>query len=291
MKKFIGIVLVLTLLVTLCACGKSSGIGLELDEITFDPTQASSTAPDNTSASQAGNTATGTTVENTQVTTNTAASPTLISNETLPSGTPEVVTTNNSGTPVDSHLKDAVGNILKGDKYSMKFTVQAEAEGEKQTMPVAIYVSGKKKLVEATMYNLMKLSLLYDGSETYMIIPLMKGYIKMSADQAGGYDDMFSFGDSSFIDTDNMKYIETTKVNYKGTEYLCETYESDGVTTKYYFKDSQLKRIESIEADGTTTIMENIEISPQVDDSVFKIPSGYKEISEDDLGSLSSLLG
>ena len=43
--------------------------------------------------------------------------------------------------------------------------------------------------------------------------------------------------------------------------------------------------------DGTTTIMENIEISPQVDDSVFKIPSGYKEISEDDLGSLSSLLG
>lgn len=294
MKMLIGIIIALSMTLTLCACSDSPGLGLELDETTTANLLSTTGADDNTSSTGSttgigdltnGTTTFGTTDSDDSTTTSNAPV------STLPSGTATEVTTDKSGKPVNSLLDSAVGDILKGNEYSMKFTMQAELEGETQTMPVSIYVSGDKKYVETKMYELMKISFLSDGTDFYLIIPLMSGYIKMPADQSGEYNDMFNLGDMGIADTSDMNYIGTTKVSYKGTEYICETYEIDGITTKYYFSDGKLKRIENIDTDGTSSTMENIEISSKVDDSVFNIPKNYREISEDDLGALSGILG
>ena len=89
-----------------------------------------------------------------------------------------------------------------------------------------------------------------------------------------------------------MDYIETTNVKIKGNEYICESY-SDGVNVnKYYFnKKDELKRIEFIAPDGTTSIFKVYECSSKVDDSIFTVPKGYKPLTEEALQGFMGNLG
>ncbi len=233
-----------------------------------------------------------------EVTTNTSGKPIEVT--TKPDGKPIEVTTKPSGNPTDLPLDKSFFNILKGKKYYMKFTAQMDMDDTKQTIPVAIYVSDKKSLVELTMggadlglgAGLAKMSLLNNTNGNYLLISILgvvKGYVKMPADQAGEYDDMFNF--SGIEDTSDMTYVKTTKVTYKGVEYICEEYRGSDATTKYFFNKGKLVRIEQVSDDGSKMIMENIEISAKFDENIFSIPSGYKEISEKDLEGLSGLLG
>lgn len=225
----------------------------------------------------------------------------LISDETMPTGTKVEVTTTASGEPVKPLVDSALSDVLKSGKYSIKFNAQIDMDGSKQTLPAAIYVSGKKSLVELSLAGagmglgsgLAKMSVLNNADGNYLLISILGGlkgwYVPIPADQAGEYDAMFDF--SGISDTSDMKYIKTTKVTYKGVEYICEEYRSSDSTIKFYFNQGKLKRIEQISDDGSKVFMENIEISDKFDEKVFNIPAGYKEISEKDLENLTGLLG
>lgn len=224
----------------------------------------------------------------------------LISDETMPAGTKVEVTTTANGKPVKPLVDSSLGDTLKGKKYSIKFTAQIDMDGSRQTMPAAIYVSGKKSLVELSMGGtglglgpgLAKMSVLNNEKGNYLLISILgvlKGYVPIPADQAGEYDMIFDF--SGISDTSDMKYIKTTKVTYKGVEYICEEYRSTDSTVKFYFNQGKLKRIEQVGDDGSKVFMENIEISAKFDEKVFNIPVGYKEITEKDLENLTGLFG
>lgn len=224
----------------------------------------------------------------------------LISDETMPTGTKVEITTTAGGEPVKPLLDSSLGDILKGDKYFIKFTAQIDMDGSKQKMPAAIYVSGKNSLIELTMgdsglgvgLGLGKMSVLNNDDGNYLLISILgvlKGYVKIPADQSDEYDIMFDF--SGISDTSDMKYIQTTKVPYEGVEYICEEYRSSDATVKFYFNQGKLKRIEQVSDDGSKVFMENIEITAKFDEKIFNIPAGYKEISEKDLENLSGLLG
>ncbi|NLX92636.1 MAG: hypothetical protein GXZ02_02020 [Clostridiales bacterium] len=121
------------------------------------------------------------------------------------------------------------------------------------------------------------------------ILGVLKVYMPILADQVSEYDPRSDF--SGIFDTSDKKYVKTTKVTYKGVEYICEEYRGSDATDKYFFNKGKLVRIEQVSDDGSKTIMENIEISAKFDENIFNIPSGYKEISEKDLEGLSGLLG
>ena len=217
----------------------------------------------------------------------------LISEETMPTGKPVEVTTTPAGKPVDSQIDSALGDIFKGEKYSIKFTTQIDLEGTKQTMPAAIYVSGQKSLIELSMGDLLpvKMGILNNGTGKYFLISalLINGYMTVPDDASDEYDDMFNF--SGLSDTTDMEYIQTTKVTYNGVEYTAEEYRSEDSTVKFYFNGGKLKRIEQVSDDGSKVFMENIEISAAFDESIFNIPAGYKELKEEDLAGLSGLFG
>ncbi len=225
----------------------------------------------------------------------TSESFTLISDETMPTGSKVEVPVNSSGKPKESLVDKALGNTFKGDKYYMKFNAQVYMDGARQTMPVAIYVSGNKSLIEMSLSGgtLGKMSVLSNDSGQFFLINalagLLKGYIKVSDEEAGEYSDLFDF--SSMSDTEDIEYVKTDKVVYKGVEYLCEEYRTESGTIRFFFSDGKLKRVEQVDNDGSRLIMENIEISTNFSESVFEIPKDYKEINENDLAGLSGLLG
>jgi hypothetical protein len=79
------------------------------------------------------------------------------------------------------------------------------------------------------------------------------------------------------LNDEDIKYSGTTKVKHKGVDYICESYYSNGTTTRYYFNSNQLKRIEVIERTGTVSILEDITLTNTVN-GMFKIPKGYVDL-------------
>ncbi|MGI6248014.1 MAG: hypothetical protein ACOYJX_01220 [Acutalibacteraceae bacterium] len=219
---------------------------------------------------------------------------TLISDETMPTGSKVEVTVDSSGKPKDSLIDKALGNTFKGDKYSMKFNAQIYANGTKQTMPAAVYVSGNKSLIELSLStaSLAKFGILSNDSGNYFLINALsgmyKGYSKLSDEDAEEYNIISNFAD--FSDTEDLDYVKTEKVTYKGVEYLCEEYRGEDSTTRFFFSNEKLSRIENIGDDGSRVFLENIEITTNFSESVFDI-KGYKEFNENDLAGLSGLLG
>ena len=295
MKRIISMLLVFALIFSFAACKKDSD---------KTPTSGESTTLEGQTGEPTGGETEVFTNENGENYTDASGNPvtipvtvpvSLISEETMPTGKPVEVTTNPSGKPVDSQIDSALGDIFKGEKYSIKFTTQIDLDGTKQTMPAAIYVSGQKSLIELTMSNqaLGKMGILNNGTGKYFLISalagLIKGYITVPADASDEYDDMFNF--SGLSDTTDMEYIQTTKVTYKSVEYTAEEYRSEDSTVKFYFNGGKLKRIEQVSDDGSKVFMENIEISAAFDESIFNIPAGYKELKEEDLAGLSGMFG
>ncbi len=301
-KKVLCVFMVFALIFTLGACKKNN------DKV---PTAGGSTTvagqtEETTDSDSETDTVTGDNGEpvtdengNTVVTGTTQATP-LISDETMPAGKPVEVPTTTGGKPTNSLIDSSLGNILKGDKYSIKFTAQMDMDGSRQAISAVIYVSGKKSLMELTIgdaglglgLGLGKMAVLNNGTEKYLLIDilaLLKGYVRIPADESGEFDDMFNF--SGFSDTSDMTYVKTTKVTYKGVEYISEEYRSSDATIKFFFNEGKLKRIEQVGDDGSKVFMENIVITDKFNESIFNIPSGYKEISEKDLEGLSGLLG
>ena len=61
---------------------------------------------------------------------------------------------------------------------------------------------------------------------------------------------------------------------------------------QYYFnKKDELKRIEFISPDGTTSIFKVYECSSKVKDSIFEVPKGYKPLTEEALQGFMGNLG
>ena len=83
-----------------------------------------------------------------------------------------------------------------------------------------------------------------------------------------------------------------TSVKIDGKNYICETYKDGVNTNKYYFDGSDnLKRIEVVDSKGNADVTKFNEFSANVPDSAFAIPSGYTEITEDNVGALAGLFG
>lgn len=134
----------------------------------------------------------------------------------------------------------------------------------------------------------------FDGKTTNIMFPATKYYYSLGEAQSSDFNTLEELGLWSMVSSDAMKYVNTTRVKVQGAEYLCETYtDESGNTVKYYFDSTkfELKRMEIIAPDGSSTILKINSVTTTVDDSVFSVPKGYEQLTEEKFESLAGTLG
>lgn len=198
--------------------------------------------------------------------------------DTLPEGTEVSVELDSDNNPKDSLFLSYFKEIAKDDKFTMSASCTSSIDGMGMDIPLTMSVSGDKFYVSmkpkisATMS--MKVDFIVNGNKGYMVIHNMKAYAETES------------GDNSFVDSmvgadfGEMTYTKTTEISSDGEKYICEEYiGSNGATIKCYFIEGNKKpeRIESI-SDENVTVMKDITFSGDVDDSVFELPAGYKNM-------------
>lgn len=192
-----------------------------------------------------------------------------------------------SGKPADSVMEKSFTDILKSGTYTSKFIISnLDANGKpvSDLIPLTTIVEGKKVYMEATMpadSGSIRCAFLFTPDGSYIIIPSMKAYMTFEDTGLGeDFNEMFSSIEQIEGEySENTNYVSTAEVTFDGQTYICETYETEGNVSKYYSQDDNIKRIEMINADGNTTIIEVEEISPKADSSKLNLPSGYIDIT------------
>ena len=168
----------------------------------------------------------------------------------------------------------------KRDSFTMTATCSSNMQGTSANMPMTVVKSGKKSYMsmKAPVGNgvSMTMSFISDGDKFYMVFPEGRMYLAVDAGEAGDVNEAMS--SLSAIDFEGMEYVRTSEVKADGKKYICEEYKSNDSTIKCYFSGDDLVKMEILSSQGVL-VCDNIKFSSKVDESVFKVPSGYTDIS------------
>ncbi len=202
------------------------------------------------------------------------------------------VEVDNDGNPKHEEIEKRYTDIIASGKYTMDMVIKTESNGEEITIPFYVIRDGDKMYLETAMpvngTGSMKAAFLLRDETCYFIIPGMRAYMTMPADDIGELLDI----DTEMIESDsNATYVSSGEVEYNGQKFICDVYESEGSTIKYYYTDSEIKRVESTDPNGVTTIMEFNEVSNKTDSSKLKVPSGYIDMTKFMGQDLSAITG
>lgn len=168
----------------------------------------------------------------------------------------------------------------KRDSFTMTATCSSNMQGTSANMPMTVVKSGKKSYMsmKAPVGNgvSMTMSFISDGDKFYMVFPEGRMYLAVDAGEAGDVNE--AMNSLSAIDFEGMEYVKTSEVKADGKKYICEEYKSNDSTIKCYFSGDDLVKMEILSSQGVL-VCNDIKFSSKVDESVFKIPSGYTDIS------------
>ena len=168
----------------------------------------------------------------------------------------------------------------KRDSFTMTATCSSNMQGTSANMPMTVVKSGKKSYMsmKAPVGNgvSMTMSFISDGDKFYMVFPEGRMYLAVDAGEAGDVNE--AMNSISAIDFEGMEYVKTSEVKADGKKYICEEYKSNDSTIKCYFSGDDLVKMEILSSQGVL-VCDNIKFSSKVDESVFKVPSGYTDIS------------
>ena len=168
----------------------------------------------------------------------------------------------------------------KRDSYTMTATCSSNMQGTSANMPMTVVKSGKKSYMsmKAPVGNgvSMTMSFISDGDKFYMVFPEGRMYLAVDAGEAGDVNE--AMNSLSAIDFEGMEYVRTSEVKADGKKYICEEYKSNDSTIKCYFSGDDLVKMEILSSQGVL-VCDDIKFSSKVDESVFKVPSGYTDIS------------
>ena len=168
----------------------------------------------------------------------------------------------------------------KRDSYTMTATCSSNMQGASVNVPLTMVKSGKKAYMsmKAPLGNgvAMTMSFISDGQKFYMVFPEARMYLALDAGEAGDVNE--AMGSLSAIDFEGMEYVKTSEVKADGKKYICEEYKSNDSTIKCYFYGDELVKMEILSSEGVL-VCDDIKFSSKVDESLFKVPAGYTDIS------------
>lgn len=168
----------------------------------------------------------------------------------------------------------------KRDSYTMTATCSSNMQGASVNVPLTMVKSGKKAYtsMKAPLGNgvAMTMSFISDGDKFYMVFPEARMYLALDASEAGDVNE--AMGSLSAIDFEGMEYVKTSEVKADGKKYICEEYKSNDSTIKCYFYGDELVKMEILSSESVF-VCDDIKFSSKVDESLFKVPAGYTDIS------------
>lgn len=183
------------------------------------------------------------------------------------------------GRPDRSKIQNNYMAIADGDTLTMDIVLKQSTNGEEFVAPVYATRDGNKLYMQATMPYENKGTMTFGALTTgdgdyYFILPSMRAYIVLPKEEIGDVPlGDFIAGDMIAGDTDS-EYVETREVEINGKKYSCDVYNDEDVITKYYFTETELKRIETIDGENITIIEIN-EMSATPNASKFALPKNY----------------
>lgn len=194
-----------------------------------------------------------------------------------------------SGKPKQS-MKDRIFKDVAQNKsiYMDCSIVTNDKQVFQSNMDMKFYVKGNKVAVEVPL-GLQPIRMAFDGQSMNLIFPKAKAYFPAGSAEGSGYDMVEEMGIWTAISSSEMEYVKTTKVDGD----ICEIYKDQtGSFAKYYFNTSgDLTRLEIITPEEESTIFKVKAVSTSVDDSVFSVPNGYTQFTEENFESMAGMLG
>ena len=272
MKKLLTSLIALTVLLSCSACGNDS---------------SQSTA--NTSAEQSTTVTEQTTTElttelTTERTTVTTAVQT-VTEQTAAGGT----TAKNGGSGSQKaemgQFTQALYDRIKNHKGQVKMTMSQEAEASAGVRAdIQVTVADKKLRFEMSFPDLFSMTIISDGTASYLLDTDNKQYAKMDQDD----DTFMNDGNTPLLNEDGLgKYLGTGKAAFKGKQTTYEEYrpESDGDTEndiRYFYDDKGNLVGFSTGSGGDQTETDfSIRFEDQINSKLFELPAGYKEGSKE----------
>lgn len=188
---------------------------------------------------------------------------------------------NNSTTSANSELlAEKYKNLFASGTYYIEFS------SDDMDAPVAAAVKNGNIYMKTKLEG-MNCTMIYqkEKDNIYVVLNDYRVYCKMPSSMLEELD-MADFGSSNNAVKDVVVYEATIG----DRDCRCEAYElKNGGTTTYYFHKGTLVRMDQIDNDGTSSVMNITKISSTVDDSIFELPKGFipfnlSKLNLDDLG-------
>ena len=165
--------------------------------------------------------------------------------------------------------------IMESDNYYMAFRSTTTFEGEMMESETMMTVSGDRTAMQSKSADTETAMVMMDGN-IYMIDHVSKTVIVMPQTTAEGDETLPEMPESSEpVEVDDIEYIGSGEED--GLVY--EEYRTEGGTQIfYYFDGSDLKKIKTID-ESFESIMEILELSDNVSEDAFEIPSDYQQVT------------
>ncbi len=189
------------------------------------------------------------------------------------------VEVDSDGNPKHDDIEKRYTDIIESGKFTIDMVIKSKNDGQETIVPMCVIRDGDKIYLETAMpingEGSMKMAFLNRNNQCYFIIPGMRAYMTVPS------EDISQFFNTDMIETDSeATYISSNEVEFNGKKYICDVYESEGSTVKYYYTKNEIKRMEATDPNGNTTIMEFNTVSDKVDSSKFRVPSGYIDMTK-----------
>jgi flagellar basal body-associated protein FliL len=187
----------------------------------------------------------------------------IIFKEKAPQKTEESVKEEQSKEPADidmtgleNHLATDFIKALKSDRYMIKYKTTTEYNGESFEVETTYAVNGKSiAMASGDRATIVK------DKKVYMLDHTNKRILSW---------DVTKSNDLKRIDTDGLAYVGSSDTD----GLACEEYASATTQLKLYFKDGKLFRIATV-INKMNVVMDAIEVSKKVPDSLFQVPPDY----------------
>lgn len=165
--------------------------------------------------------------------------------------------------------------IMESGNYYMAFRSTTTFEGEMMESETMMTVSGDRTAMQSKSADTETEMVMMDGN-IYMIDHVSKTVIVMPQTTAEGDETLPEMPESSEpVEVDDIEYIGSGEED--GLVY--EEYRTEGGTQIfYYFDGSNLKKIKTID-ESFESIMEILELSDNVSEDAFEIPSDYQQVT------------
>lgn len=186
----------------------------------------------------------------------------------------------NSGKPVHDEVEKTYEEIMKGDKFTVDVVFKGIVNGTETTVPMKASRDGDKVYIETAIpvegQGSLKCNIIMRDNKCYFVLPAMRAYMAAPVESMDEIftDDFFATAEQETQGT----YVSSAEVELEGKTYICDIYDNNGSTSKEYYFEGNLKRVEVINGDDIT-IMQFNEVSDKVDKSVFKVPTNYMDMS------------